>query len=90
MSPRSGQTLEELSRLYTGRFDQELNQQIFALNPGLKDPAHLDAGQLIRLPLPPGTLKKDVDTDDPAKTAQSDTWQLVVGKVKGLFSDIKH
>ena len=53
-----GQTLEEISLLYVGHFDAELLQQISALNPELKDLSHLDPGQLIRLPLPPGSFRK--------------------------------
>jgi type II secretory pathway predicted ATPase ExeA len=53
-----GQTLEQISLLYVGHFDPELLQQISALNPELKDLSHLDPGQLIRLPLPPGSFRK--------------------------------
>jgi type II secretory pathway predicted ATPase ExeA len=52
------QTLKDISLLYVGRFDSDLQNQIFALNPGLTDPDHLAPGQLIRLPLPPGSFKK--------------------------------
>lgn len=56
-----GQTLEQISLLYAGRFDLELLKKISALNPELKDPSHLDPGQLIRLPLPPGSFRKGKD-----------------------------
>ncbi len=56
------QTLENLARRYLGYFDSELSQQIRSLNPDLKDPNHLEAGQLIRIPLPPGAMKKINDT----------------------------
>ncbi len=56
-----GQTLEQISRLYVGHFDPELLKQISALNPALKDVSHLDPGQLIRLPLPPGSFRKGKD-----------------------------
>ena len=46
------------SCLYAGHYDAQLDEQIYALNPDLKDPENLEAGQLIRLPLPPGTLKR--------------------------------
>jgi hypothetical protein len=57
---RSGQTLEDLSLLYTGDFDRDLFEEICRLNPELKDPSHLETGQLIRIPLPPGTLRRVV------------------------------
>jgi hypothetical protein len=52
------QTLKDISLLYVGRFDSELLGEISTLNPGLTDPDHLTPGQLIRLPLPPGSFKK--------------------------------
>jgi len=52
------QTLKDISLLYIGRFDSELRSEISTLNPGLTDPDHLAPGQLIRLPLPPGSFKK--------------------------------
>jgi len=55
-------TLRGIGLRYLGRFDQKLFDQICALNPELKNPTHIEAGQLIRLPLPPGTLKKGYDT----------------------------
>jgi general secretion pathway protein A len=59
------QTLKDISLLYVGRFDSELQSEISALNPGLTDPDHLNPGQLIRLPLPPGSFKKgaEISTD---------------------------
>jgi general secretion pathway protein A len=65
------QTLRELSLRYVGHFDGELSNQIRSLNPDLKDPDHLEAGQLIRIPLPPGAMKKVNDTADmPAAPSQ--------------------
>jgi hypothetical protein len=55
---RPGQTLEELSLLYGGHFDGDLFKEICILNPELKDPNHLASGQLVRIPLPPGTLRR--------------------------------
>jgi hypothetical protein len=55
---RSGQTLEDLSLLYRGEFNRDLFEEICRLNPQLKDPNHLEAGQLIRMPLPPGTMRR--------------------------------
>ncbi len=52
------QTLRDLSILYAGRYDNDMLKQILALNPELKDPDHLEPGQLIRLPLPAGSFRK--------------------------------
>jgi nucleoid-associated protein YgaU len=57
---RSGQTLEDLSLLYAGDFDRDLFEKICRLNPQLKDANHLEAGQLILIPLPPRTLRRVV------------------------------
>jgi len=56
------QSLKDLSMRYAGRFDGNLEKQIISLNPGLRDPNHLEAGQLIRIPLPPGALRQVNDT----------------------------
>lgn len=56
-----GQTLQEISLLYVGHFDAELLKQISALNPELKGFNRLEPGQLIRLPLPPGSFIKGKD-----------------------------
>jgi len=58
VAAQPGQTLKQLSLLYGGHFDSGLLEEIRSLNPQLKDPDHLQAGQLIRIPLPPGTLKR--------------------------------
>jgi type II secretory pathway predicted ATPase ExeA len=52
------QTLRDISLLYIGKFDDDLFKQIIALNPELKDPNRPEPGQLIRLPLPPGSFRK--------------------------------
>jgi hypothetical protein len=88
VAPKPGQTIEELSRIYAGRYDSELYQEIYALNPNLKDPENLEAGELIRLPLPPGTLKKVVDTSDPS--SQPGRLESAIAKVKELFASAKH
>jgi hypothetical protein len=44
------QTLHEISMQYLGGFDVQRFKQIKALNPGLDDPDHLQAGQRIRFP----------------------------------------
>jgi general secretion pathway protein A len=90
VATKAGQTIEELSRLYAGYYDSELYQQISALNPDLKDPDNLEAGQLIRLPLPPGTLKKVVDTADPSDTPPPSKLESAITKVKDLFAPAKH
>ena len=59
---RPEQTLQEIGLLYAGHFDPGMLNEICALNPEMKDPNHLEAGQLIRLPLPPGTLRYVNDT----------------------------
>jgi|HubBroStandDraft_6_1064221.scaffolds.fasta_scaffold20342_1 type II secretory pathway predicted ATPase ExeA len=58
------QTLRDLSLKYVGHFDIDLSKKICDLNPDLKDPDHLEAGQLIRIPLPPGAMKEVNDTAD--------------------------
>jgi type II secretory pathway predicted ATPase ExeA len=58
------QTLRDLSLKYLGHFDSDLSKKICDLNPDLKDPDHLEAGQLIRIPLPPGAMKEVNDTGD--------------------------
>ena len=90
VSPRAGQTIQELSLLYAGRFDQQFYEQIRVLNPDVKNFDQLEAGQLIRLPLPPGTLKKVIDTGNPSETTEPGKWQLALAKIKGLFSNTKH
>ena len=66
---RPGQTLKELSLLYVGHFDKDLFEQICGLNPELKDPDHIEAGQLIRVPLPPGKLRKATVTPEAASAS---------------------
>jgi len=58
------QSLQELCLRYVGRFDEELSRKIRGLNPDLKDPDHLEAGQLIQIPLPAGSMRKVNDTAD--------------------------
>ncbi len=58
------QSLKDLSIRYAGHFDSEMASQILNLNPGLKDPDHLEAGQLVRIPLPPGAIRKVNDTGE--------------------------
>jgi hypothetical protein len=49
------ETVKEISLRYVGRFDDDLFEEICRLNPELKDPDHLEDGQLIRIPLRAGT-----------------------------------
>ena len=47
------ETIKDISIRYVGDFDQDLFDEIRSLNPTLKDPDHLEDGQLIRIPLRP-------------------------------------
>ncbi len=67
------QTLRDLSLRYVGYFDSDLSKKICSLNPGLKDPDHLEAGQLIRIPLPPGAMRKVNDTAEAATPSKPET-----------------
>jgi hypothetical protein len=44
-------TLRDLCVSMLGRYDGNVLSEIRELNPDLKDPNHLDAGQEIRLPM---------------------------------------
>jgi nucleoid-associated protein YgaU len=46
----AGQTLQQISLLYLGRYSTEIVQQTQSLNPQLLDPNHIEVGQQIRLP----------------------------------------
>jgi type II secretory pathway predicted ATPase ExeA len=73
----SHQSVRDLALRYIGHFDRELSEKIASLNPGLKDPDHLDPGQLIRLPLPPGAMRKANDTAEaPARPARDGAGSL--------------
>jgi hypothetical protein len=45
------ETVKDISIRYVGHFDDDLFEEIRKLNPDLKDPDHLEDGQLIRIPL---------------------------------------
>jgi hypothetical protein len=45
------ETVKDLSVRYAGHFDEDLFEEIRKLNSDLKDPDHLEDGQLIRIPL---------------------------------------
>jgi general secretion pathway protein A len=82
---RPGQSLKDISLLYVGHFDSRLFDEIHTLNPELRDPSQIEAGQLIRLPLPPGTLRKVGDTSDVASASQGDTPKNLFTKVRALL-----
>jgi type II secretory pathway predicted ATPase ExeA len=82
---RPGQTLQEISLVYVGHFDPSLSQEISTLNPELTDPNHLEAGQLIRLPLPPGTLRKAGDTSEVVTASQGESSKTLFAKVRALL-----
>lgn len=84
--PRTGQSIKELSHLYIGRFDAQLYQQIYKLNPQVKDFDYLQAVPLIRLPLPMGTSPAEAGAAHLAQTAPPGTWKLAISMVKSLFS----
>ncbi len=48
---KAGQTLQQISLLYLGRYSTEIVQQIQSLNPQLLDPNRIEVGQQIRLPV---------------------------------------
>lgn len=60
------ESVKDLSMRYAGRYDAALGARIKALNPDLKDLDHLQDGQLVRIPLPAGAMKKVNDTEEPA------------------------
>ena len=65
----ANQSIQDISMRYVGHFDSTLAGHIRVLNPDIKDPEHLQDGQLIRIPLPSGALKKMNDTGDAASAA---------------------
>jgi type II secretory pathway predicted ATPase ExeA len=77
----SHQTLKDLSLLYAGHFDPDQFQEICNLNPELRDPDHLEAGQLIRMPLPPGTLKKENDTAETVGVLKLNTLKSALSRM---------
>jgi type II secretory pathway predicted ATPase ExeA len=85
----AGQTLRELSLRYVGHFDGELSKKIFSLNPDLKDPDHLEAGQLIRIPLPPGAMRKVNDTAEAPAPSQPETSGSLIAKLTALLRERK-
>jgi hypothetical protein len=82
------QTLEDVAVRYVGYYDGELSKKIIGLNPDLKDPAHVEAGQLIRIPLPAGAMKKVNDTAD-AVAPQSEPSAGLFARLVALLHDRK-
>jgi general secretion pathway protein A len=78
-------TLKDLSIRYAGHFDNDLAGKIKTLNPDLRDPDHLQEGQLIRIPLPPGAMKKVNDTEEPAAAPQPPAPQGFIGKFTAML-----
>jgi type II secretory pathway predicted ATPase ExeA len=79
----ANQSIRDLSMRYAGRFDIDIFRKICVLNPDLIDPDHLEAGQLIRIPLPPGTIRKMNDTAE-AQTRETEK----SGGLLSKFTDI--
>jgi general secretion pathway protein A len=83
------QTLKDLSLRYLGHFDSELSEKICSLNPDLKDPDHLEAGQLIRIPLPRGAMKKVNDTAEAATPSEPQTSGSLFARFTALLRERK-
>jgi type II secretory pathway predicted ATPase ExeA len=82
-------TIKDLSIRYRGRFDGELAEKIKRLNPDLKDADHLQEGQLVRIPLPPGALRKVNDTEEAPAPPPAPRPQGFLGKFTALLSPRK-
>ena len=82
---RPEQTLKEISLLYAGHFDSLLFKDICAINPELKDPNHIEAGQLIRIPLPPRTLRKGFDTADITSASEGHSTESRFAKIRAFL-----
>jgi type II secretory pathway predicted ATPase ExeA len=85
----SQQTLRDLALKYVGHFDSDLLKEICSLNPGLKDPDHLEAGQLIRIPLPPGAMKKINDTAESPTISKPEASGSLFTKFTALLRERK-
>lgn len=82
---RPQQTLKEIGLLYAGHFDSQLFKDICAINPELKDPNHIEAGQLIRIPLPPRTLRKGIDTSDITSASEGHSTESRFAKIRAFL-----
>lgn len=83
------QSLSELCLRYAGHFDSDLLNEVRALNPDLKDPDHLESGQLIRIPLPAGAMRKVNDTEDPPSRTGAGNPDSVFNRFKTFLLDRK-
>ena len=83
------QSLKDLSLRYVGHFDSDLSKKICSLNPDLKDPDHLEAGQLIRIPLPPGAMRKVNDTAEAATPSKPETSGSLFTRFSALLQERK-
>jgi len=83
------QTLKDLSLRYVGHFDSDLSKKICSLNPDLKDPDHLEAGQLIRIPLPPGAMRKANDTAEAASPSKPESSENLFTRFTALLRERK-
>jgi hypothetical protein len=85
----SQQTLKDLSLRYAGHFDRGLSQEILNLNPDIKDAGHLEAGQLIRIPLPPGAMRKVNDTGESLSSDQPEASGSLFTRLAALLRERK-
>jgi type II secretory pathway predicted ATPase ExeA len=85
VAANADQSIRDLALRYVGHFDDNLSKQILALNPGLKDPGHLQAGQLIRIPLASGALKKVNDTGDESSAGTPESFGGALGRISDLL-----
>ncbi len=81
----SQQSLKDLSIRYAGHFDSEISSQILSLNPDLKDPDHLEAGQLVRIPLPPGAIRKANDTGEAVASDKPEKSESLFSRLSALL-----
>jgi len=83
------QTLKDLCLRYAGHFDSDLSKKILGLNPDLKDPDQLAAGRLIRIPLPPGAMRKVNDTAEATTPSKPETSGNLFTRFAALLRDRK-
>ncbi len=83
------ETVKDLSLRYAGRYDDNLSNEILRLNPDLKDLDHLEAGQLIRIPLPPGAMKKVNDIGDDGALPPKEPTEGLFGKIVAFLRERK-
>ena len=83
------QTLKDLTLRYVGHFDSELSKKICKLNPDLRDPDRLEEGQLIRIPLPPGAMKKAKDTAEEVAPSKPESSRELFTRFTALLGSRK-